>query len=237
MRDEPAPSSSSLASSAGFAAVPDVPSFTRDVGESSWAEEATGKRVRCLVRQAMAYLESEPGLSRRCLKEASELLEGRANRPVTLNAAHRVAANVAFRPGGLASWQARRALTYIEDNLGSKLEVEALADVVSFSKSHFSRAFKRSLGLSPMAYVATRRVEHAKEMMTSTRELLTQIALASGFADQSHLNRSFRRMVGMSPGVWRRAHAPRVGEGQDGAGRLKSPNSTGHGGHSSSRFS
>jgi AraC family transcriptional regulator len=55
-----------------------------------------------------------------------------------------------------------------------------------------------------MAYVAARRVERAKLMMTSTRERLTDIALACGFSDQSHLTRSFRRVVGMSPGRWRR---------------------------------
>jgi AraC-like DNA-binding protein len=55
-----------------------------------------------------------------------------------------------------------------------------------------------------MAYVAARRVERAKLMMTSTRERLTGIALACGFADQSHLNRHFRRVVGTSPGLWRR---------------------------------
>jgi AraC family transcriptional regulator len=63
------------------------------------------------------------------------------------------------------------------------------------------------MGLPPMVYVAARRVERAKAMMTSTTERLTEIALACGFADQSHLNRSFRRMVGVSPGVWRRSHA------------------------------
>jgi len=79
-----------------------------------------------------------------------------------------------------------------------------MAEVVALSKSHFSRAFKCSLGSSPMAYVGARRVERAKVMMTSSRERLTDIALACGFADQSHLNRYFRRVVGTSPGLWRR---------------------------------
>jgi AraC family transcriptional regulator len=72
------------------------------------------------------------------------------------------------------------------------------------SKCHFSRAFKQTVGSSPMAYVAVRRVERAKLMMTSTGQRLTDIALACGFADQSHLNRYFRRVVGVSPGLWRR---------------------------------
>src|ERR1700730_7993533 len=61
-----------------------------------------------------------------------------------------------------------------------------------------------TLGTSPMAYVAVRRVDRAKLMMASTGQRLTDIALACGFADQSHLNRYFRRIVGVSPGLWRR---------------------------------
>jgi AraC-like DNA-binding protein/thioesterase domain-containing protein len=110
-----------------------------------------------------------------------------------------------FRPGGLAAWQANRALKYIEVNLGSKMAIREIADYVALSKSHFSRAFKRSLGSAPMAYVASRRVERARLMLTSTQESLTDIALACGFSDQPHFNRLFRRAVGMSPGRWRRS--------------------------------
>jgi transcriptional regulator GlxA family with amidase domain len=81
-----------------------------------------------------------------------------------------------------------------------------LAKLVSFSKSHFSRAFKQSLGLPPMTYVKMRRIERAKALMTSTDQQLTDIALICGFADQSHLNRSFRRVLGVSPGRWRRTN-------------------------------
>jgi AraC-like DNA-binding protein/thioesterase domain-containing protein len=76
---------------------------------------------------------------------------------------------------------------------------------VELSTSHFSRAFKRSLGSAPMAYVSTRRVERARHMLTSTQASLTEIALACGFSDQPHFNRLFRRVVGMSPGRWRRS--------------------------------
>src|ERR1700678_1376858 len=83
-----------------------------------------------------------------------------------------------LRLGGLAPWQANRALEYIEGNLGSKMTSREIADRVALSTSHFSRGFKQSLGCSPMTYVTVRRVEHAKLMMTSTRERLAAIALA-----------------------------------------------------------
>jgi AraC family transcriptional regulator len=156
-------------------------------------------RIGYLVKQAVTLFESNRAVAWRCLRDASTLLGAEPKEPVT-----DAPMQSAFRPGGLANWQAKRALEYIEANLGSKMALEELANTVALSKSHFSRAFKQRLGTTPMAYVAARRVERAKVMMTCTREGLTGIALACGFADQSHMNRYFRRVVGMSPGLWRR---------------------------------
>jgi AraC family transcriptional regulator len=107
---------------------------------------------------------------------------------------------------GLARWQARRVLNHIDSNLASKLTVTALADLVALSNSHFSRAFRHALGFPPMAYVAARRIERAKQMMVSTGQPLCMIALACGFTDQPHFNRCFRRWAGISPGAWRRTN-------------------------------
>ena len=146
-----------------------------------------------LVKRAMTFFDTNRAAAWRCLRDASDVPRGDAR-----------ASYSQFRMGGLAAWQAKRTLDYIEANLAAKVGLEETANVVTLSKSHFSRAFKCSLGSSPMAFVVERRVERAKVMMTSTRERLTDIALACGFSDQSHLNRHFRRAVGTSPGLWRR---------------------------------
>jgi transcriptional regulator GlxA family with amidase domain len=112
-----------------------------------------------------------------------------------------ISASSIARPGGLAAWQANRALKFIEGSLGSKMAIREIADYVALSSSHLSRAFKRSLGSSPNAYVTERRIERALRMMASTQKSLTEIALACSFSDQPHCTRSFRRVVGMSPGV------------------------------------
>jgi len=161
---------------------------------------SSSTRVGHLVKRAMTFFDTNREAAWRCLRDASTLLGTEPSRS-------RVDApkpDIQYRPGGLATWQAKRALEYIETHLGAKMAIEEMAEVVALSKSHFSRAFKCSLGSSPMAYVGARRVERAKVMMTSSRERLTDIALACGFADQSHLNRYFRRVVGTSPGLWRR---------------------------------
>lgn len=151
----------------------------------------------------VALLENDDEAAGCCLNDASALLRSESQElgpsaPLT---------HQARLSGGLASSQAKRALAYIEANLGAKISRRELADLLTCSESHFSRAFKRTLGRPPIAYVASRRVERAKFMMMSTREPLIEIALACGFVDQSHLTRSFHRWVGMSPGSWRRSAA------------------------------
>lgn len=178
----------------------------RNVGAAREANRAArsialaSDRVVSLVRRAMICLESDRQTALRCLNDVSALLGADTQEPGATPAA----TLSGFQPGGLARWQAKRVMAYIEENLGSRLAICELAALVAFSRSHFSRAFKRSLGLAPMAYVAKRRVERAKVLIISTDEQLTEIAFACGFADQSHLNRSFHRAVGMSPGRWRR---------------------------------
>ena len=176
------------------------PGIVSRINPSVRSAASGSARVGYLVRRAMTYFETDREAAWRCLSDASHLL---GNEPeescIQISTLSR-----AFPPGGLAAWQAKRTLDYIEENLGSKVTLRDLATQVAMSVSHFSRAFKSSLGSSPIAYVGMRRIERAKVMMTSTGERLTDIALACGFSDQSHLNRYFRRIVGVSPGHWRR---------------------------------
>jgi AraC family transcriptional regulator len=113
----------------------------------------------------------------------------------------------AMRPqrGGLALWQARRAIEILAANLDGGLSLKEVAKECRLSASHFSHAFRITVGVPPRKWLLTRRVEVAKEKLRDGRLPLSDIALACGFADQSHLTRVFTRTVGLSPGAWRRA--------------------------------
>jgi AraC-like DNA-binding protein len=111
------------------------------------------------------------------------------------------------RRGGLAAWQERRAKELLVANLGGSVALAAIAQECQLSLSHFSRAFRESIGVAPHRWLLNRRVELAKDLLRDRASSLSEIALRCGFADQSHFTRVFTRRVGVSPGAWRRGVA------------------------------
>jgi AraC-like DNA-binding protein len=106
--------------------------------------------------------------------------------------------------GGLAPWQEKRAKEIFASDLTGATPLQDIALACELSVSHFSRAFRRSAGLAPHAWLLNIRVEAAQDMLRAREASLSTIALACGFADQSHFTRVFTRRVGLSPGAWRK---------------------------------
>jgi AraC-like DNA-binding protein len=107
--------------------------------------------------------------------------------------------------GGLAAWRVKRAQEILSANLDGRVLLKEVASECGLSVSHFSRAFRRTVGAAPHSWLLTHRIEVAKAKLRDRRLSLSDVAMACGFADQSHLTRVFTRIVGVSPGAWRRA--------------------------------
>ncbi len=151
-----------------------------------------------LLADASLALETDREIARHCLAQAAVVLQqhaatGPAGGAVTVSAR-----------GGLASWQARLIRRQIEDNLGSRICISDLANLVGLSPSHFFRAFRETFGAAPMAYVIRMRITRAQQLMLRSASPLSQVALECGLCDQAHFTRMFRRVVGMTPRQWRR---------------------------------
>jgi transcriptional regulator of acetoin/glycerol metabolism len=101
--------------------------------------------------------------------------------------------------GGLSPVVTRRVCDYIEGHLDEKIRLDGLAALTGLSTDHFARAFHQSVGVPPHTYLLRRRLEHVEYMLRETHAPLSEIALVTGFSDQSHLARHFRRWAGMSP--------------------------------------
>src|SRR5882762_3664834 len=113
---------------------------------------------------------------------------------------------VQLRPrirGGLPPRALRRVREFIEAHLEENIGVQVLASTAGLSMCHFARAFKRSEGVTPHNYLVQCRVRRAKDLLAATDLPLSEIALASGFSDQSHCARRFREHVGVTPSSYR----------------------------------
>ena len=104
---------------------------------------------------------------------------------------------------GLSQRALQRIAEHVEAHLDAALDIEELAALVRMSSSHFIRSFQRSVGLTPHRYVIQNRVMRARELLSSTDLPLTEIALTTGFSDQSHFSRRFHEVVGIPPGAFR----------------------------------
>jgi AraC family transcriptional regulator len=107
--------------------------------------------------------------------------------------------------GGMTPSALRRSIGFIETHLEGDLRLNAIAAEAGVSTSHFIRSFRQTTGKTPYQFLLDRRVQRAQSLMRDHRASLTDVALASGFADQHHLARVFRRITGVTPSSYRRS--------------------------------
>jgi AraC-like DNA-binding protein len=172
--------------------------FQDAVAQAPQARDGAAQSVVELLRAGIEALHTNREAAKHYISRAcSALIEGHKQPDISLGSNQSV-------PGGLISWQTKRLKAHIESNLEKQLSVRQLAAIVRLGPSHFQRAFRRSFGVSPHAYVVGRRIERAQEIMLQSDAPLSQIALDVGFSDQAHLTTRFRRAVGVTPATWRR---------------------------------
>jgi AraC family transcriptional regulator len=108
--------------------------------------------------------------------------------------------------GGLAGWQARRLVLFIDARLDRPIRLKELSEVSKLSTAYFCRAFKRTFSETPHSYIVRRRLNKAETLMLTSNLWLSDIAIRCGFSDQAHLCKLFRQQYAQSPAAWRREH-------------------------------
>ena len=96
-------------------------------------------------------------------------------------------------------------LSYIRKNIDKNITLEELAQVSGMSPRYFCRVFKSMTGRTPIEYVNYYRIETASQMLITTGESVTDIALNCGFNDMSYFSKMFKKLKGISPSKFRQA--------------------------------
>ncbi len=92
-----------------------------------------------------------------------------------------------------------KALKFIRENPAEDLSLEKVAKEVSLSPIYFHNSFKAAVGKTLRDYVEEQRIKKAIDLMLTTEDSLTKIALDSGFSSQSYFSFVFSRRMKMTP--------------------------------------
>ncbi len=96
-----------------------------------------------------------------------------------------------------------QALDYINFNFSSPISMEELCAVSGVSKQHLCRLFRNTLDCRPTEYIAKRRIQAAKELLTGSDKNMESIAAETGFCTASYFCKLFKRYEGITPSQFR----------------------------------
>lgn len=97
----------------------------------------------------------------------------------------------------------REVLAWMDEHLDEPQTVEDLARRAHLSTRTFARTFVAETGTTPMQWLATQRVQHARTLLEESGLDLEEIARLSGFGSAALLRHHFRRAVGVPPTDYR----------------------------------
>ncbi|MBK6313139.1 MAG: helix-turn-helix transcriptional regulator [Blastocatellia bacterium] len=104
---------------------------------------------------------------------------------------------------GLVDRRLRRSIEFMHDNFDRELALAEIAEAAYLSEFHFARLFKRITGVTPHAYLAGLRVEHARRLLSTTDRSIADIGAGVGYQSASHFGKVFRQTTGFTPTEYR----------------------------------
>ena len=93
----------------------------------------------------------------------------------------------------------QKLLDYIDNHYTEDLTLEHASSMMHFSPSHFSKTFKKLMGMNYVTYVNMVRIEQAIQMLSSNQYRMIDIALECGFSNIRSFNRTFKEITGYTP--------------------------------------
>ncbi|WP_460274092.1 GlxA family transcriptional regulator [Celeribacter sp. ULVN23_4] len=96
------------------------------------------------------------------------------------------------------------ALELMESHIADPLGQDQIATLSGLSTRQLQRQFRETTGRSIMEEYRRIRLETGKELITSTRIPLTEIAQMTGFSSQAHFSDAFRKFFGAAPSSLRK---------------------------------
>ncbi|HEX9136925.1 MAG TPA: helix-turn-helix domain-containing protein [Nitrospirota bacterium] len=97
----------------------------------------------------------------------------------------------------------QQSVRYINENYRTDIRLDTVAGKAGMSPSHFSRIFRKVMGLSYQSYLNGCRITKAKNLLRTSPQSVTEIAVSLGFADPTGFGRIFKKLTGHTPSAFR----------------------------------
>jgi len=110
----------------------------------------------------------------------------------------------AQHPGARRLTRIGAAIGYLEQHLDEAVTLDELTGLADLSASTLNRAFRRAVGLPPLAYHLRLRIRRAGDLLRTTDLSVTEVAGLTGFDDANYFARQFRSVIGLSPSAYRK---------------------------------
>jgi AraC-like DNA-binding protein len=95
------------------------------------------------------------------------------------------------------------AIEEVRNSLDTRWTIDKMASNAGLSRTAFVARFRKAVGDSPMHYVSRLRLSSAAGLLTTTRQSLHEVAVATGYETDASLSKAFRRELGVAPGAYR----------------------------------
>jgi len=96
-----------------------------------------------------------------------------------------------------------KATTLLNSDFKTEWSLESLAEECRIDHFHLIRLFREQVGMPPMAYRTSRRLEHAASLLLKNDHQIGEVAAAVGWDDQNYFARRFKAHFGLSPTEYR----------------------------------
>ena len=174
--------------------------FVSVTGYSTDHEKTRVAAGRLIDRSPDGYDEALSGLS-------SELPDPELLRDLLTPAADLIGSfHIGTELRGTGNYTYRMIVAEIEACYNERLSVAKIAKNTNCSESYINHVFKKKSGMSVSAYINAVRVRHAKELLISADESISNVAFAVGYSDSNYFSDVFRRTVGITPTAYRNLH-------------------------------
>lgn len=106
------------------------------------------------------------------------------------------------------------SLQYMHENYADDINITQLAALENYNVSYYTCWFRKKVGCIPSDYLKMVRIEKAKEILSTTRYRIIDVAMQVGYNNSSSFTRAFRTVVGITPNQYRKnAQEAKTGTG------------------------